>query len=65
MIWIRKKYLLIRNTDFYFFNVVFFLCVFSRIFRGNELYKAQAVTFLDSPDGKTATGTPFKSKAGP
>jgi hypothetical protein len=45
-----------------FFNVVSFLCVFSRIFRGNELYKAQAVTFLDSPDGKTATGTPFKSK---
>ncbi len=36
--------------------------VFSRIFRGNELYKAQAVTFLDSPDGKTATGTPFQSK---
>lgn len=34
----------------------------SRIFRWNELYKAQSVTFLDSPDGKTATGNPFQSK---
>ena len=38
--------------------------VFSRVFGGNELYKAQAVTFLDSPDCKTATGTPFQSKVG-
>jgi len=34
----------------------------SRIFKTNDLYKAQAVTFLDSPDGKRVTGTPLNPK---
>lgn len=34
----------------------------SRIFKSNELFKAQAVTFLDSPDGREPTGTPLNPK---
>ncbi|XP_023331856.1 membrane-associated tyrosine- and threonine-specific cdc2-inhibitory kinase-like [Eurytemora carolleeae] len=34
----------------------------SRIFKTNVLYKAQAVTFLDSPDGSQVTGSPLNSK---
>ena len=32
------------------------ITLFSRIFKSNELFKAQAVTFLDSPDGREPTG---------
>jgi len=34
----------------------------SRLFKKNELYKAQAVSFLDSSDGKKVTGTPLNPK---
>jgi len=34
----------------------------SRIFKSNELFKAQAVTFLDSPDCRQPTGTPLNPK---